>query len=87
MALFKRGMLYAKEAMYAELSYLSVEQAEGDSDLQGQAPQLMQAREQVHDAVSVHRHESLDGPTGVRGHVHTAHQQCLVVDQACQCRA
>jgi hypothetical protein len=41
---------------------LCVEQPQGDADLGGQAPQLVEAEAQVDQAVGVHRHERLHPP-------------------------
>ena len=73
--------------MRSSRGHLGVEQAQRDGDLQRQAPQLVQAGEEVDDPVCVHRHERLYRTAGVCSHVHVAHQQGLVVDQARQRRA
>ena len=53
-------------------THLGVQQQQCKRNLQRQAPQLMQAGEQVHHSVSVNAHQRLHGAAGERGHVHRA---------------
>ena len=76
-------VLYVKRIQKNQ-TYLRVQEDQGGSNLQGQAPELVQALAQVDDAIRVHRHQRLHLPARECGHVRRAQHERLIEDDAGQ---